>query len=196
MREKRVNMKVILASASPRRKELMDMMGVSYEVVPSQFEEKRDESLERTKQVENLSYGKAKDVFQRTSGDRIVIGCDTLVYCNGKFYGKPKVEEVARKMLRELSGETHEVITGLTVLVEKDGKIEEYIDHNVTKIHIKDMTDEEINKWVETGKALDKAGAYAIQEEFCVFIDHIDGSYFSTIGLPVHQLYDVLKKYI
>lgn len=115
-------MKVILASASPRRKELMDMMGVDYEVIPSNFEEKRDESLERTKQVELLSYGKAKEVFERTTGNRIVIGSDTLVYCNGKFYGKPKVEEVAKQMLRELSGKTHEVITGLTVFVEKTEK--------------------------------------------------------------------------
>ena len=188
-------MKVILASASPRRKELMDMMGVDYEVIPSNFEEKRDESLERTKQVELLSYGKAKEVFERTTGNRIVIGSDTLVYSNGKFYGKPKVEEVAKQMLRELSGKTHEVITGLTVFVEKDGKVEETIQHNVTKIHIKDMSEEEIDQWIGTGKALDKAGAYAIQEEFCVFIDFIEGSYYSTIGLPVHQLYDVLKKY-
>jgi len=189
-------MKVILASASPRRKELMDKMGVSYEVIPSRFEEKRDESLDRTRQVELLAYGKAKEVFQRTTGDRLVIGCDTLVYGNGKFYGKPKVESVAKQMLQELSGKTHEVITGLTVLVEKDGKTEEYVEHNTTKIHIKDMTDQEIEKWIATGKALDKAGAYAIQEEFCVFIDSIEGSYFSTIGLPVDQLYDVLKKYI
>ena len=123
-------MKVILASASPRRKELMDMMGVDYEVIPSNFEEKRDESLERTKQVELLSYGKAKEVFERTTGNRIVIGSDTLVYCNGKFYGKPKVEEVAKQMLRELSGKTHEVITGLTVFVEKDGKVEETCNEN------------------------------------------------------------------
>lgn len=189
-------MKVILASASPRRKELMDMIGVSYEVIPSQFEEKRNEDLERTKQVEELAYGKAKEVFQRTTGERIVIGCDTLVYGNGKFYGKPKVDNVARQMLQELNGKEHEVITGLTVLVEKDGKIEEYVSHDVSKIHIKEMSEKEISKWIATGKPLDKAGAYAIQEEFCVFIDKIEGSYFSTIGLPVHQLYDVLKKYI
>ena len=188
-------MKIILASASPRRKELMDLMEVPYQVIPSQFDEKRDESLEPEKQVEKLAYGKAKDVLDRTTGDRIIIGCDTLVYKDGKFYGKPKTEDVARKMLEELKDAYHEVITGLSIFIVKDDVVQEYISHDTTRIHIKDMSEKEIGQWIATGKALDKAGAYAIQEEFCVFIDRIEGSYFSTIGLPVHQVYDVIKQY-
>lgn len=113
-------MKIILASASPRRKELMDLMEVPYQVIPSQFDEKRDESLDPEKQVEKLAYGKAKDVLDRTTGDRIIIGCDTLVYKDGKFYGKPKTEDVARKMLEELKDAYHEVITGLSIFIVKD----------------------------------------------------------------------------
>jgi len=189
-------MDIILASKSPRRKELMDLLDVSYRVEPSQYEENRDITLPRREQIEKLALGKAKEVFERTSGDRIVIGSDTLVYRDGKFYGKPQTEEKAKEMLKELQGVSHEVMTGLAILVEKDGEYFEHISHDISTIHIKEMSEEEIDKWIKTGEALDKAGAYAIQGKFCVFIDKMEGSYFSTIGLPVHQVYDVIKKYI
>jgi len=116
-------MDIILASKSPRRKELMDLLDISYRVEPSRYEENRDITLPRREQIEKLALGKAKEVFERTSGNRIVIGSDTLVYRDGKFYGKPQTEEKAKEMLKELQGVSHEVMTGLAILVEKDGVV-------------------------------------------------------------------------
>lgn len=190
------NMDVILASASPRRRELMDKLNISYRVVPSEFDELSDQTQGKKEKSENLAYGKAKDVFNRTTGDRIVIGCDTLVYQGEKRYGKPKTKQRAKEMLKELKNGYNEVVTGLCVLVQKEGKIEEIRRCNVSKVHIIDMSEEEIDKWVASGQAEDKAGAYAIQSDFCVYIDKIDGDYFGIIGLPLQQLYEILKKYL
>ena len=101
-------------------------------------------------------------------------------------------------MIKELIEEdrVHSVITGLTILIEGNGKYEEYKTYDETKIYLKDMTDSEIEKWINTGKAMDKAGAYAIQEEFGVFVDKMEGNYTTVVGLPIHKVYDILKKYI
>lgn len=189
-------MKVILASQSPRRKELMDFLNINYEIIVSNVDETLEDGLTIEEQAKRLSYIKAKTVFDKTSGDRIVIGSDTMVVKNGKIYGKPKDNQDAFKILKELKNTKHKAITGLAILVEKGGKYEEYLDYDITEVYFKDMTDEEIKNWIKTGKALDKAGAYAVQDEFIVFIEKINGNYGTVMGLPIHKVYDILKKYI
>lgn len=191
-------MKIILASKSPRRKELLQLIVPKFEIIPSEDEEVLQENLRLEEQVTQLAYLKAKDVFEKTQGDRIVIGSDTIVTKNNKIYGKPKSEENAKEMLKELlqGDKSHNVITGVSVLTEKDGKYEEYKTYDEVKVYFKDMDDNEIDKWINSGKAMDKAGAYGIQNEFCVYVDRIEGNYTTVVGLPTHKLYDLIKKYI
>ena len=187
-------MKYILASQSPRRKELLDLMGLKYETIVSNVDETFEEGLTIENQSKRLSYIKAKTVFDKTTGDRIIIGSDTMVQKDNNVYEKPKDKDDAIRMLMELKNGKHTVITSLTVLAEKKGKYMEYTDYDTTDVYIKDMTIEEINKWIETGKAYDKAGAYAVQSEFGVHIEKINGNYFTVVGLPIHKLYDILKE--
>lgn len=188
-------MRIILASGSPRRKELLKLIVPKFEVITSQIDEQIKEKLTPEDKTAKLANMKAKEVFSNTSGDRVVIGSDTIVAKDGKVYGKPKNNENAKQIIKELlkGDKTHEVITGLSVIIEKDGKIKEYNTYDKAKIYLKAMTDDEIQKWINTGKALDKAGAYAIQEEFCIFVEKIDGNYTTIVGLPTHKLYNILK---
>ena len=188
-----MNMKIILSSKSPRRKELMDMLNLKYEVIVSDAEEILEQGLKIEEQAKRLSYIKAKTVFNETTGDRIVIGSDTMVIKDGKIYGKPKNEEDAFRILKELNGSKHQVITGLAILVERSGKYQEYLDYDITEVYFKNMTDEEIKNWIATGETIDKAGAYAVQGKFSVFIEKINGNYWSVMGLPIHKVYDILK---
>ena len=189
-------MKIILASASPRRKELLKMIVPEYEIMVSEVEEVLEPGLKPDEQVTKLSYIKAKDVFDRTHGDRAVIGSDTMVAKNGKIYGKPKNEEHAKELIRELdSGDrVHSVFTGLTIMIERNGEIKEYQTYDESKVYFSEISDEEIDKWISTGKAMDKAGAYAMQEEFGVFVEKIDGNYSTIVGFPIHKVYQILKK--
>lgn len=191
-------MKIILASNSPRRKELLKLIISDFEILQSEKEEILDERLTPEKEVEYLSYVKAKDVFDRTEGNRIIIGADTIVTKNNKIYGKPKDKENAKEIIKELleGDKTHEVITGLTIIIENNRKIEEYKMIDKAKVYLKNIEDKEIQKWIDTGNAMDKAGAYGIQSEFSVFIEKIDGNYTTVVGLPVHKVYDIIKKYI
>ena len=97
-------------------------------------------------------------------------------------------------MIKELQNDIHEVITSVSILIEKDGQIKEYVDLDITKVHVKEMSDKEIDNWINTGNALDKAGAYGIQSEFAIHIDKIEGNYHSVVGLPIHKVYEILKK--
>lgn len=191
-------MKIILASNSPRRKELLKLIISDFEILPSEKEEILDKKSTPEKEVEQLAYIKAKDVFDRTEGDRIIIGADTIVTKNSKIYGKPKDKENAKEIIKELleGDKTHEVITGLTIIIENNRKIEEYKMIDKAKVYLKNIEDKEIQKWIDTGNAMDKAGAYGIQSEFSVFIEKIDGNYTTVVGLPVHKVYDIIKKYI
>ena len=188
-------MRIILASKSPRRKELMDLLNVNYEVIVSDADESLEDGLSMEEQSKSLAFVKAKAVFDKTEGARIVIGADTLVYKGTCKLGKPGNAENAVKMLKELKNSTHQVCTGVAVLVQKGDTYSEIVDCSTTSIHIKDMTDLEIQEWIDTGKAFDKAGAYAIQEEFAKFIDKIDGNYSSVVGLPIDMVYDAIKKF-
>lgn len=189
-------MKVILASKSPRRKELMDLLGIDYEIIVSEVEEILEEGLSLEEQSKKLGYIKAKAVFDKTTGDRIVIGSDTMVVKDNKLFGKPKDKKDAINMLNTLKNAKHQVITSLAILVEKDGKYEEYLDCDISNVFVSDMSSKEIEEWIEAGNVYDKAGAYAIQSEFAKFIDEIDGNYNSIVGLPINKVYRILKRYI
>ena len=191
-------MKVILASGSPRRKELLKLVVHEFEIVVSGAEEKLEENLKPEEQAINLSYLKAKNVFDETNGDRIVIGSDTMVVKGSKIYGKPENIEHAKQMIRELleGDKTHYIITGLSIIVQNGEEYKEYKTFDKVKVYFKDISDEEIDKWIDTGKAMDKAGGYAIQDEFGVFIEKIEGNYFTIVGLPIHKVYEIIKEYI
>lgn len=186
-------MKIILASTSPRRKELLEMIGINFETKTSEVDETLVPNLSIGEQSERLAYIKAKAVFDGNIGDRAVIGADTLVVKDDKIYGKPKNREEALSMLRDLKNTDHIVITSVCVISEVNGEYKEQICHDITEVHLKDMTDEEINRWLDTGKAYDKAGAYAIQGEFSVYVEKMNGNFYSVMGLPIHKVYDMLK---
>ncbi len=191
-------MRIILASGSPRRKELLKLITPKFEILVSEVYEKLEEGLIPQKQVERLAYIKAKDIYEKTEGDRIIIGADTIVTKNGKIYGKPKDRTHAKQMINELlkGNKIHSIMTGLFVIIEKDGEYKEYKTTDEVKVFLKDISDSEIDKWINTGNAMDKAAAYGIQNEFCVFVDKIEGNYTSAVGLPTHKIYDIIKEYI
>ena len=191
-------MRIILASGSSRRKELLSLITSNFEVMVSNIDEKFESGLSVEEQAVNLSYQKAKDVYQKTKGDRIIIGSDTIVVKKQKIYGKPKNRQHAKEMIKEfLEGDkTHRIITSLSILIQKGDYYKEYKIYDEVKVYLKDISDKEIDNWLNTGKAMDKAGAYAIQEEFCVFIEKIEGNYMTVVGLPIHKVYDIIKDYI
>ncbi len=191
-------MDIILASASPRRKELLSLIVPKFKIMVSGVDETLEEHLTPREQATRLAYIKAKDIFDKTSGNRIIIGSDTIVTKNGKTYGKPTDKENAKQMIKELleGDQTHSIMTGLSVIIENNGKYEEHKLCDEVKVYLKDISDEEIERWIDTGKAMDKAGAYGIQNEFCVFVEKIEGNYTSVVGLPTHKVYDIIKKYM
>ena len=187
-------MRVILASASARRNELMRMLNIPYEVITYEHEELFDKSKTIYEQCMDVSYQKGKIVFDDIDGDIVVISCDTIVALDNVIYGKPKDREDAFHMIKDFSNKTHEVITGLTVFKRKN--YVETIEQTYEKslVAVDDMTDNEINEWLDTNLYIGKAGAYGIQDVFGKFIKSIDGDYYSIVGLPLNKLYNILKK--
>lgn len=187
-------MKIILASKSPRRTALLDLIKIDFEVMPSSYEEKIDNSLSIEDMSKKLAYGKALDVFNNTQGDRAIIGADTIVAKDGKILGKPKDRNEAIKMLKMLQDDVHSVYTSLVILIEDRGEYKEYKEVVRTDINVNPITDAEIIEYVDEEEPYDKAGAYAIQSSFCKYIDEIEGNYMSVIGLPVDKVYSILKE--
>lgn len=187
-------MKIILASASPRRKDLMDLAKFDYEIIPSNFDEKVDSKLNLEEQSKEIAYGKAKDIFDNTQGNRAIIGADTLVIIDQQQLGKPNSREEAIQMLTNLQGRSHTVYTSIAILIEKNGELKEYKELSQTRIWIKKMTQKEIENYVDSENPYDKAGGYAIQSSFVVFVDKIDGDFSTVIGLPISRIYSILKE--
>ena len=169
-------------------------MGLTFDVLPSSAEEDMKQNLSVNKLSEILSEQKAKDVFNKTSGNRVVIGSDCMVYANGKIFGKPKDDNDAVNMLKVLSDKWHKVVTGLCVIVEKDGVVTKYCTHDVTKVKFVKLTDDMIKNYLKTGEHKDKAGAYAVQGYSGVFVEKLKGNYSTVIGLPTHKLFQILHK--
>ncbi|MBQ8891892.1 MAG: septum formation protein Maf [Bacilli bacterium] len=185
-------MKIILASKSKRRKDLLNMMHINYEVVESDKEEFLDINLSPLENCINISLQKAIDVKNKTTGNRIIIACDTIVCKDNKIYGKPKDYKDAFEMLKILSNGSHEVISCLTVIKVIDNKEDIYQENSTCKVYIDLMTDKEINDWILNSNPYDKAGAYAIQEEFGKYITKVEGDYYTIVGLPINKLYRIL----
>ena len=184
--------KIILASASPRRRELLEQGGIPFTVIPSQAEEKI--TTEQPGQaVEELSYLKCSDIYEKSLGDVLVIGADTVVASEGKILGKPSSQKDAVKMLQSLQGREHEVYTGVTIMAREGNENRKKTFHEKTKVVFYPMSDEEIRSYVNTGEPMDKAGAYGIQGKSAVFIKEISGDYNNVVGLPLARLYQELK---
>ena len=188
-------MKLILASGSQRRRELLTMCGYDYEIVVSRADEHIAES-DPGLYVTALAVRKAAEVFGRLGGktedgaEIAVLGSDTVVYSEGNIIGKPKDEEDAKRILAYLSGRTHTVYTGVAV-VTKEGVRTEL---GTTEVTFEKLTEEEIEKYVASGEPMDKAGAYGIQGPFGMFVKEVKGNYFTVIGLPLPSAYRLLKE--
>ena len=183
---------IILASASPRREELLRALGVAFRVVPSLAEEGGLPSDGTECRAETLALRKATEVATRV-GEGLVLGADTIVECDGRLLGKPRSPDEARWFLRQLSGRGHLVVTGLA-LVQADGwRIE--TGHEVTEERVRPLTGEEIDAYVQTGEPLDKAGGYAIQGAAGTFVESIKGSFTNVVGLPLGRLRSLLLRF-
>ena len=185
-------MRIVLASASPRRKELLGLLGLEFEIIVSDVEEVVTESAP-DRVVEALSRQKAEDVFKRLEGDVLVIGADTVVSLEGNILGKPKSEAEAVEMLEKLQGNEHRVFTGVTLIGRKDGEefCKTFSEGTVVKFY--PMAEEEIQWYVESKEPMDKAGAYGIQGLGARFVEHIHGDYNNVVGLPIARLYQEMK---
>lgn len=185
--------KLILASASPRRRELLVQAGLEFEVIPSTLEEKIEETRPE-EVVKNLSSQKAEDVFLKLKNREkyIVIGADTVVAVENKILGKPTDEENAIRMLHDLQGRSHHVYTGVTMYWEEDEKILFESFSACTSVTFYPMTEKEILWYVSTKEPMDKAGAYGIQEKGALFIKEISGDYNNVVGLPIGEVYQRL----
>ncbi len=191
------NKKIILASGSPRRKELLTRIVPEFEVRKSGAEEKT-EAADPAEMVKELSYLKAADIFNRLSEEErektLVIGADTVVSLDGVIMGKPADKEDAVKMLTLLQGKTHQVYTGVSLIFQTALGQKEKIFFEKTDVTFFPMSIEEILSYVETGEPVDKAGAYGIQGRFAAYVEGISGDYYNVVGLPVGRLYQEMKK--
>ncbi|HAB93427.1 MAG TPA: septum formation protein Maf [Lachnospiraceae bacterium] len=192
---------IILASASPRRRELLSQAGYVFDVIPSKGEEIITK-VHPAEVVEELSLQKAQEVAERILSGReaakdfrVVIGADTVVAADHKILGKPSDREDARRMITELQGNVHQVYTGVTLIVrDPDGSLRTRTFHECTDVDVCEMTPEEVEAYISTEEPYDKAGAYGIQGSFGIYIRAIRGCYYNVVGLPISRLYQEMKK--
>ena len=197
---------IILASQSPRRKELLEQIGLEFEICPAKGEEIITKTIPEEVVME-LSKQKAEEVAAMVSSfgeehkdittpsDILVIGADTVVAYDGKILGKPVDEADAKRMLTMLSGNTHSVFTGVTlVLIDKSGRAGELVFYEKTDVKMHEMSELEIDRYIATGEPMDKAGSYGIQGKCAIYIEKIDGDYNNVVGLPISRIYQELKK--
>ena len=184
--------KIILASASPRRKELLEKTGLQFEVVASDYEEDMTLPYSPTELARHISAGKAEAVA-KNEPDAIIIAADTFVVFEGEKLGKPHTKKEAIAMLSRIHGRTNDIVTGYTVMDSKSGAIVSRIVS--TKVYLKNLTPEEIEAYADSGEPLDKAGAYAIRGRGAAFVEKIEGDFFAAMGLPLSDLAKTLKAF-
>jgi septum formation protein len=188
-------MRLILASQSPRRQELLRNAGFDFEVRPSGVEEEGPGPRETPEEfVRRAARAKALQVAGASPAGSLVLGADTVVVASGQILGKPSGPYDAARMLRLLSGLTHRVITGVC-LIRAPGQIEA-IKHETTSVTFRQLDEEEIRSYIESGEPLDKAGAYAVQGLASRFVTRISGCYFNVVGLPIPLVYEILKPFL
>ena len=187
--------KIILASGSPRRKELLLQIGIVPEIIVSHVEEKITSDVP-AEVVMSLAEQKAVDVAKEMPEGTVILGSDTVVAADGKILGKPKSHEEAYEMIRRLAGRSHQVYTGVC-LVKKgpEGEADTVVSfYDETDVNVSPMTEKEIREHADSEEPMDKAGSYAVQGFFARYIDGLKGSYANVMGLPVHLVYQELKK--
>ena len=182
---------LVLASASPRRAEILRAVGWHFQVAAADVDEKMLDGESPAVYTERLAREKAEHIVASSPSQSLVLGADTVVVIDGVTLGKPRDETDARRMLRSLSGRTHEVITGVAMVRAKTN--ESRIAHERTRVRFAEMSDAEIDWYVATGEPMDKAGAYAIQGRAALFIEKIDGDYWNVVGLPVRLVYRLVR---
>ncbi len=183
-------MKFLLASKSPRRRELLALLDIKFEILSADIDETVNELLPVTDEISRLSYNKALAVADLADDDSVIISADTVVELDGKILGKPKDKVEAVNMLKRLSGKTHNVISCVTVMIGN-----RHITKAVTtEVTFNNIDDDEIKAYIKTNESMDKAGAYGIQGRASKFVSKINGDYFNVVGLPVCTLYTMLKE--
>ena len=183
------NYNIILASQSPRRAEILRMIGVNFKVEPSNIYEQINQKIDQNKIAINISKAKAEKISHKYPNITI-IGADTIVVFNEKVFGKPKNKSESRKMLKALSGNCHKVITGVTIMNEELGVLKTFSE--TTKVFVQKIPIKQIELYVNNYNTLDKAGSYGIQEWFSVWIKKINGCYYNVMGLPISKLHRYL----
>lgn len=184
-------MRIILASNSPRRREILSQLGIQFEVIPSKFEENAS-NMNPEDMVMYLAEEKAMSVAKNIKEEAFIIGADTIVY-QKEVMGKPKDNEDAARMLKNLSGVFHTVITGISVV--HTPSLKKVTDYEKTLVKFKNISDDEIQAYVKSGEPMDKAGAYAIQGIGSLLVEKIEGCYFNVVGLPVYRLSKILDSF-
>ena len=181
---------IILASGSPRRKELMERAGLDFSIVTADVDETIPEGTPPNEAVTALAVKKARAVA-RDHPDRLVIGADTVVSIDGRILGKPSDAEDARRMLSLLSGRMHRVYTGIALI--KNDRVKSFYDE--TAVHFYKLSDEEIRAYIATGEPMDKAGAYGIQGRGCTLVQRIEGDFFNVVGFPIAKIYREMRDF-
>lgn len=181
---------MILASKSPRRKEILENIGFNLKIKSEEVEEISDK-LEITEKIMEIAYKKVEAVAYKFP-DEYVVGADTIVELNGEIIGKPKDEKEAFKILKNLSGKTHNVITAYSFINKSKNILIQ--DYSITKVFFKDLSDEMINWYISTKEPMDKAGAYGIQEKGSIFVEKIEGDFFTVMGFPIEKFMTRLLK--
>jgi septum formation protein len=184
--------KIVLASASPRRRGLLEQIGLRFQVEPTEYDEETTSASDAHEMARELSLGKAR-AAARKRRKALIIAADTLVVLGGRVFGKPHTNDEAKQTLRALNGRTHSVITGFTILDNETGKV---LSRSVeTKVQMRKLTLKEIDGYVRTREPLDKAGGYAIQGRGVVLVEKIEGDYSNVVGLPLTALAESLKEF-
>ena len=184
--------RLILASKSPRRAEILQAVAWPFEQIAANVDETRLESEEAVDYVTRLAQSKAETVAGKISKG-LVLGADTIVVVDGEILGQPLDDENARRMLRLLNGKWHEVLTGVALIRVGEGP-RTLVEHQSTRVRFGEMSDDEIEWYVSTGEPRDKAGAYAIQGQGGIFIKEIEGDYFNIVGLPIRLVYELAQR--
>ena len=185
-------MRIILASGSPRRRELLDQIGAKYEVRPSEADETITSTIP-SEVVKELALRKGSEVAAHYEDDVVILSADTVVANNGKILGKPKDDAEAIEMIESIQGKSHEVYTGVAIIIKRN--TEKVVNFAVeTKVKVASMSMEEIEAYIRTGEHKDKAGAYAIQGKFAPYIDGIEGDYYNVVGFPISRICKELNK--
>ena len=180
---------IILASASPRRKEILELADLKFDIMPSNAQEITTKTAPNEVVMELASI-KAKDIYKKSEKQSMIVGADTVVAYQGQILGKPADEADAKRMLTMLSGQTHEVYTGVSII--EDGKTKTFYEE--TKVTFYEISDEQIDRYIKTGEPMDKAGSYGIQGKAAVFIKGIEGDYYNVVGFPIARFLQEITK--